>query len=53
MRVCRILRCAYAHRVRRFLENPDPEWMRVMGYDRDVVAFSRACQIWKDALQCR
>ncbi len=54
MRIC--ARCAewmhmYSHRVSHFLSNPCPEYMRVMGYDSDLLAFSMDCERWKQALR--
>ena len=48
---CRPLILKYSPRVKEFLSNPCPEWMKAMGYDKDNVEFSRQCQIWKSALK--
>lgn len=47
---CQSLMRVYACRVRAFLKDPPPEWMRACGYDADYVRFSRDCEIWKQAV---
>ena len=48
---CYAFRIKYAKRVEAFLQNPSQDWMRAMGYDKDHMAFTIACEAWKQMVQ--
>lgn len=48
---CSFLLRRYARRVSSFLSDPPPEYMQAMGYDVDVVRFSRDCERWRIAVR--
>ena len=43
---CTFLLRRYGHRVTEFLKHAPPEYMTAMGYDKDVVRFSKDCDHW-------
>ena len=52
---CTFLLRRYGKRVIEFLKTPPPEYMRAMGYDEDLIRFSKDCEVFKMALReaCR
>ena len=48
---CSFLVRRYGRRVSAFLRDPPPDYMRAMGYDKDLWSFTRACEAWKRQLQ--
>ena len=48
---CSFLLRRYSRRVAAFLKHPPPEYMTVMGYDKDNLRFSKDCDTWLRALK--
>lgn len=48
---CAFLLRRYGSRVQRFLQDPSPEYMSAMGYDKDFVKFSADCEQWLQLLR--
>ena len=43
---CEFLLRRYGHRVSQFLKDPPQEYMKALGYDKDVRKFSLDCEVW-------